>query len=150
MTDDKAAQARAVALRVIYLWDAPDVVKQYLETGDPELSEEAYAEAALRSRHYERTGFGQAAADAAKWACGLAADEILLKGALESASLALTEADEAVLAGKRMVTEARLEMEAAIWRYHQKAGQLTSLVKSRRDKLRKQLTVEVGVTESSE
>jgi hypothetical protein len=39
------ADARASALSVIHLWDAPDVVRQYLETGNESLREKARASA---------------------------------------------------------------------------------------------------------
>src|SRR5271166_2007818 len=36
---------RKIALSVIHLWDAPDVVKRYLETGDPKQQEAAFRSA---------------------------------------------------------------------------------------------------------
>ena len=36
---------RKIALSVIHLWDAPDVVKRYLETGDPKQQEAAFSAA---------------------------------------------------------------------------------------------------------
>jgi hypothetical protein len=51
--------ARWCALQVIHLWDAPQVVREYLETGEKSLRKEAY----------------EAAYDAAAWAAYWAADD---------------------------------------------------------------------------
>lgn len=62
---------RKCALDVIHLWDAPEVVKKYLETGDELLQEEAYAAAdATRVASYaadatRASSFASYAADAA-------------------------------------------------------------------------------------
>jgi hypothetical protein len=48
--------ARWCALQVIDLWDAPDVVREYLTTGDESLSEAARAAASLRRRRWLRGG----------------------------------------------------------------------------------------------
>src|SRR5690606_13595763 len=45
LTDDMRAFARRCALDVIRLWDAPDVVRRYLETGDESLRNAAWAAA---------------------------------------------------------------------------------------------------------
>src|SRR5690606_8167904 len=45
LTDDLRAFARQCALDVIHLWDAPDVVRRYLETGDESLRNAAWAAA---------------------------------------------------------------------------------------------------------
>src|SRR5690606_2164697 len=45
LTADLRAFARACALDVISLWDAPDVVRRYLETGDEALRAAAWAAA---------------------------------------------------------------------------------------------------------
>jgi hypothetical protein len=42
LTDDLRAFARQCALDVIHLWDAPDAVRRYLETGDASLREAAW------------------------------------------------------------------------------------------------------------
>jgi len=42
LTDDLRAFARQCALDVIHLWDAPDVVRRYLETGDESLRNAAW------------------------------------------------------------------------------------------------------------
>ena len=46
MTDQLRAFARRCALDVAHLWNCPPVVRQYLETGDESLREEARAAAA--------------------------------------------------------------------------------------------------------
>ena len=56
--------ARWCALQVIHLWDAPDVVRQYLETGDESLRDAAEAAARAAAR----------AARDAEWAAGAAAE----------------------------------------------------------------------------
>jgi hypothetical protein len=58
--------ARTCALSVIHLWNAPDVVRQYLETGDETIQQTAYAAAYAASV--------AAAADAAYAAADAAAD----------------------------------------------------------------------------
>src|SRR5690606_9721348 len=45
LTDDLRAFARQCALDVIHLWDAPDVVRRYRETGDESLRNAAWAAA---------------------------------------------------------------------------------------------------------
>ena len=57
-TDTMRAFARHCALSVIHLWDAPDVVRRYLETGDESLRAAAWAAA--------RAAAGDAARDAHK------------------------------------------------------------------------------------
>ena len=42
LTDDMRAFARQCALDVIHLWEAPDVVRRYLETGDASLRVDAW------------------------------------------------------------------------------------------------------------
>jgi len=42
--------ARKQALKVIHLWDAPDVVRRYLQTGDEELRVAAWAAASAAAR----------------------------------------------------------------------------------------------------
>src|SRR5690606_35325923 len=45
LTSDMRAFARQCALDVIHLWEAPDVVRRYLETGDESLRNAAWAAA---------------------------------------------------------------------------------------------------------
>lgn len=89
--------ARLCALQVIHLWDAPDVVRKYLETGDKELRGAARnailtadaARGAARNAARDATWTGDAectaicAADAARKAAG--------KDALEAQNKKLTE-----------------------------------------------------------
>ena len=61
--------ARWCALRVIDLWDAPKVVREYLETGDESLQEEAWATArAAREGGEARPTWDIGAAETAEWA----------------------------------------------------------------------------------
>ena len=65
------AFARRVALDVIHLWDAPDVVRKYLETGDEKLRDAArdaaWAAASAAASAAARDA-ARAAASAAAWA----------------------------------------------------------------------------------
>jgi len=60
--------ARQAALSVIHLWDAPDVVRQFLETGEEALRDAAWAAAADASRGAAWDAAWAAAADAARGA----------------------------------------------------------------------------------
>jgi hypothetical protein len=66
--------ARDSALSVIHLWDAPAVVKQYLETGDASLRAEARQAARAACAAYAAYAAYAAAADAADAAAYAAAD----------------------------------------------------------------------------
>jgi len=65
--------ARSCALQVIHLWDAPDVVRQYLETGDESLRAAARAAAGAAAGAAARAAAGAAARAAAGAAAGAAA-----------------------------------------------------------------------------
>jgi hypothetical protein len=65
--------ARKCALDVLHLWDAPDVVKKYLETGDESLRAAAWAAAWDAARDAAWDAAGAAAGDAAGAAAGDAA-----------------------------------------------------------------------------
>ena len=67
--------ARKCALSVIHLWDAPDVVKQYLTTGDESLKTAAGAAARAAARAAAGAAAGDAAWDAARDAAGAAAGD---------------------------------------------------------------------------
>jgi len=69
------AHARWCALQVIDLWDAPDVVRQYLATGDESLRAAAMAaaEAAAGDVGAAAMAAAEAAAGAAAWAAAWAA-----------------------------------------------------------------------------
>ena len=64
--------ARRVALDVIHLWDAPPIVKEYLETGDESKRAAAWAAAWAAARDAARDA-ARAAAWAAAWAAVWAA-----------------------------------------------------------------------------
>ena len=57
--------ARRVALDVAHLWEMPDVVRQYLETGDESLRDAAWA--AARAAAWDAAWGARAAARAAAW-----------------------------------------------------------------------------------
>jgi hypothetical protein len=67
--------ARWCALQVIHLWDAPDVVRRYLETGDESLRSAAWADAmsSWDTRGAARAAAWAAAKDAARAAARSAA-----------------------------------------------------------------------------
>jgi hypothetical protein len=62
--------ARWCALQVIHLWDAPDVVREYLETGREDLRSAAWAAASAAAKWAAAKA---AASAAAKWAAAGAA-----------------------------------------------------------------------------
>ncbi len=66
------AFSRECALSVIHLWDAPDVVKQYLQTGDKALRDAAWA-AAWDVARDAAWAAARSAARAAAWAAARAA-----------------------------------------------------------------------------
>src|SRR5271166_5518915 len=55
---------RKIALSVIHLWNAPDVVKRYLETGDPKQQEAAFS-AASKGYYLAGATYSYASASAA-------------------------------------------------------------------------------------
>jgi hypothetical protein len=67
------AFARWCALSVAHLWDMPDVVRQFLETGDETLRDAAGAAAAAAARTEVRYAAGDAAWSAARVAATAAA-----------------------------------------------------------------------------
>jgi hypothetical protein len=82
--------ARKCALSVIHLWDAPEVVKQYLTTGDDSLRAAA-RDAAAR----EAAWAARAAAREAAWAARAAAREAAARAAARAAGAAAWAALEA-------------------------------------------------------
>lgn len=80
---------RWCALRVIHLWDAPDVVKQYLETGDETLREAAGAAAGAAAWDAVGNAVGNAAR-AAAWAAAWAAARAAARGDAGGAARAAT------------------------------------------------------------
>jgi hypothetical protein len=76
------AFARRVALDVIHLWDAPDVVKQYLETGDESLRYAAFSAA------YAASSAASAAASAAHAAASYSAASAAFSASYSAASAA--------------------------------------------------------------
>ena len=93
---------RKIALSVIHLWDAPDVVKRYLETGDPKQQEVAFSAA---SKGYYVAGatysyasvYAAGAASAAAAACSVMPRTAAYKAVTARyAAHAATRAQEAV------------------------------------------------------
>lgn len=74
-TDILLRFARQCALDVIHLWDAPEVVRRYLETGDESLRAAAWAAARAAARDAARAAVWAAAWAAARDAAGEAAGE---------------------------------------------------------------------------
>jgi len=82
--EEKRYFARWCALQVIHLWNCPDVVKQYLETGDEGLRDAAHA-AALNATH-------AAALNAARSAAWNAVRDAALDAAWNAALAAVRDA----------------------------------------------------------
>jgi len=93
--------ARQQALSVIHLWDAPDVVRRYLKTGDESLR--AATQAATR-------GATRDATRAAAWAAALAAR----RGAAWDATLAATQAATRAAALAAAQAAARKQFNALV------------------------------------
>jgi len=94
-TDMLWEMSRWCALQVIHLWDAPDVVRQYLETGDESLWAAAWA--AARDAAWAAAGdaAGAAAWDAARAAAGDAAGDAAWDAAGDAAWAAARDAARA-------------------------------------------------------
>ena len=116
-TDLLRAYARQCALDVIHLWDAPDVVREYLMTGDEGIRAAA-TYAAVRAA---RGGVG-VAADFAAYAAARAAD-----AATDAATAAATRAaTRAAYAATRAAAAATRDARAAIQR--KQRARLTRMV----------------------
>ena len=77
--------ARKCALDVIHLWDAPQVVIPYLQTGDPELQDAARATAEAARATAEAAAWDAAARDAAAAASAAAAARAAAEAARDAA-----------------------------------------------------------------
>jgi hypothetical protein len=77
--------ARWCALQVIHLWDAPDIVRQYLETGDESLRAAAWAAAWAAAKDAARSAARSAAWDAARDAAWDAARDAAWAAAWDAA-----------------------------------------------------------------
>ena len=108
-TDVLRAFARRCALSVIHLWDAPEVVKRYLATGDETLLAAARAASwdAARAASWDAS---RAAAAAAAWA-------------VYAAYAADAAADAAAAAARVSAWECmNADLEAAVFAAHESAG----------------------------
>ena len=94
--------ARQQALSVLHLWDAPPIIKEYLETGDERLQGAAWAAAWDAAR--------DAAGDAAQYAAGAARDAA---GAARSA--AGDAAGDTAWAARSAARDAAWAARAAAW-----------------------------------
>ena len=77
--------ARLCALDVIHLWDAPDVVRKFLESGDEGLRDAAWAAARAAARDAARDAAWDAARDAARAAAWDAARDAAWDAARDAA-----------------------------------------------------------------
>jgi hypothetical protein len=98
------AFARRCALDVAHLWDMPDVVRRYLETGDETIRDAAWAAAWAAASDAARAAAWDAAR-AAAWAARDAARAAARDGAWDAAWDAARDAQNDTLT--RMVMEAR-------------------------------------------
>src|SRR5690606_10054298 len=106
LTADLWAFARQCARDVLHLWDAPDVVRRYLETGDEALRD------AARVADEQRVAT-EAATEAAAWAAVKAASR---EGAAAAAwSAARSAAVATAWAASREDQDARAAARAAAW-----------------------------------
>lgn len=107
------AFARWCALRVIHLWDAPDVVIRYLRTGDESIRAAAWRAAWDVARDAAWDAARGAAGDAATHAAWVAAWASARDATLAAALAAEREAQAMKLA--RMVEEARAGQTHWVW-----------------------------------
>lgn len=77
--------ARRQALSVVHLWDAPEVVRRYLETGDEALRGDAWSAALVAHVAHD------AARAAAVWAATQSAARLAAHNAIEEAAWAATQ-----------------------------------------------------------
>ena len=91
-TETLRAFARACALDVVHLWDAPQVVKDYLVTGDESLRASAWAAASWASARDAAMASARASAwAAASWAAARDAARGAARGAARDAQNARLE-----------------------------------------------------------
>jgi hypothetical protein len=108
--------SRACALDYIHLWDAPQVVIDYLKTGDPSLR--VAADAAAGAAAGAATGAARAVAEAAAWAATGAARavaEAAAGAAARAAAEAAARAAAWVAAGAAEAARAARAARAAAW-----------------------------------
>ena len=109
-TDLLRSFARQCALDVIHLWDAPDVVRKYLETGDESLRAAARAaarDAAKAAITAAKAATWAATAEAVTWAAAGVAVKATTTAALPAATTAAKAATWAVTWEAREAREAR-------------------------------------------
>ncbi len=127
-TEVLQAFARACASDVLYLWDAPSIIRYYLSTGDESLREAAKAEAAAwaAAQAAETVAVAEAAAWAAAWAVtGWAVAGRAVAVAVAAAVAAAAAATATATATAAAEAEAAEAADAA-WRKH--GRRLTQMV----------------------
>jgi hypothetical protein len=103
------AFARKAALSVIHLWDAPDIVRRYLETGDESIRDAAWAaarDAAWAAARAAARGAARDAAWDAAWAAAWDAARDAARAAAWDAARDAKHAEFNTLL-ERMIVEAR-------------------------------------------
>jgi len=85
LTDDLRAFARAEASSVLHLWDAPQVVRDYIATGDESLRSDAWSAAWAAESDAARSA-ASAAARSAAWSAARSAASAAARSAAWAAS----------------------------------------------------------------
>lgn len=119
------AFAREAALSVIHLWNAPDVVRDYLETGNEELRDAAcdvarataMADVMAAPRDAARATSRAAARDAAR-AASRATDWVTSRDAARAAARAASKATDWATSRDAAVTDFNAQLEKMIMEAH--------------------------------
>jgi hypothetical protein len=108
--------ARWQAYQVLELWSAPEIVKQYIYTGDKSLAEEAATEAARAAWAATEAATWAERASEATWAAEAAWASAAAEKVVRAARAAATEAaTEAAWAARAAAEAARAATWAATW-----------------------------------
>jgi hypothetical protein len=102
--------SRWCALQVIHLWDAPDVVRQYLETGDESLRSAARSAAESAARSAAESA-ARSAARSAAWSAAESAAWSAAESAAESAAWSAAESAAESAARSAEIEECAAELE---------------------------------------
>jgi len=101
--------ARQCALDVAHLWEMPDVVRQYLETGDESIRVAAWYNAkdaaSDAARYAAWSATCDAASDAARYAARYAAWSVTCDAASDAASTAVRDSQNATLESMLLATK---------------------------------------------
>lgn len=124
------AFARRCALDVAHLWDMPDIVRRYLETGDEAIRDEAYATAHAAAAYAARAAaYAAAAADAVAYAAAACAVARAAAYAVAAADAAADAAAHAAYAAEGAAADAAADAARAAARDRQNTL-LTSMVEA--------------------